>query len=366
MDAVAALLILGAAQGILLAFVLLNRKHGNRDANRILAAILVIFSLSILIHTLSHATDAIQLPLHQELIQILFFLFGPFIFLYVKALTTANYQSQKKDTLHVIPCIVAFAVYMPFYLLTMSKGGFTGDEATLLGKILSWVLIAHVVVYLSLSVRALMAHSKVIRNSFSSISKINLNWLKFFLSGFVLLWIVALYLEIVQSDSNAINFMWLLVSFFIYVIGYLGLWQPEIFSGVEYVQADAVAKKYERSSLTEENAEKHLDQLRHFMTAEKPFLDSDISLYGLAKKLSMPPHHLSQIINEKLGQNFFEFINEYRVNEAKMRLNDPQNDHLTIAAIGFDSGFNSISAFNSAFKKHSGMNPSQFRTSPRQ
>ena len=96
MDVVAALLILGAVQGILLAFLLLYRHSGNWRANRFLAGILIIFSVSILIHTLSHATQYIQLPYHQELIQILYFLFGPFVFFYVTHLTTVNYQMKKK------------------------------------------------------------------------------------------------------------------------------------------------------------------------------------------------------------------------------------------------------------------------------
>jgi AraC-like DNA-binding protein len=262
--------------------------------------------------------------------------------------------------------MIALIVYIPFYFITVSKNGVEVGETTVLGTVMSWILLAHLLVYLVLSFRCLLSHSKAIKNSFSSVERINLNWLKFFLSGFVLLWIVALYLDVAESGSQSINLMWLLVSFFMYVIGYTGLWQPDIFAGSEFKEDKSAAKRYEKSTLTEENAKKYLDQLSQFMEAEKPFLDTGISLYGLAKKLSMPPHHLSQVINEKLGLNFFEFINRYRVEEAKMRLIDPQHAHLTIAAIGLDSGFNSISAFNSAFKKNAGMSPSQFRSSPRQ
>jgi AraC-like DNA-binding protein len=366
MDVIAVLLMLGAVQGILLAFVLISRRSGSKIANQFLAAIVTIFSLSILIHTLSHTTQYIRLPYHQELIQIFYFLFGPFVLFYVNALTTVNYRTEKSNILHLIPAMIAFIVYLPFYFIAVSKDGVPGSETTVLGTVISWILLVHLLVYLFLSFRRLLSHSRAIKNSFSSLERINLNWLKFFLSGFVLLWIVALYLDVARSDSQSINFMWLLVSLFMYVIGYMGLWQPDIFAGSEFREAKSAPKKYEKSTLSEENAEKHLEQLSQFMTAEKPFLDSDISLYGLAKKLSIPPHHLSQIINEKLGQNFFEFINGYRVEEAKVRLYDPQNAHLTIAAIGLDSGFNSISAFNAAFKKHAGMSPSQFRVSPRQ
>jgi len=97
------------------------------------------------------------------------------------------------------------------------------------------------------------------------------------------------------------------------------------------------------------------------MVSEKPFLDSDITLPNLAKRLAISTHHLSQVINDKLQKNFFEFVNYYRVEEAKENIAEPANHNLNLAEIGFDVGFNSISSFNAAFKKHSGTTPSQYR-----
>ena len=97
------------------------------------------------------------------------------------------------------------------------------------------------------------------------------------------------------------------------------------------------------------------------MNKEKPFLESDLTLSGLANKLFITPHELSQVINERLNQNFFEFINHYRVEEAKNMIIDPANKSLKMAVIGFNVGFNSTSAFNTAFKKHTRVTPSQFR-----
>ncbi len=101
------------------------------------------------------------------------------------------------------------------------------------------------------------------------------------------------------------------------------------------------------------------------MEVDKPFLDHSLTLPRLAEKLSISIHDLSQIINERLKQNFFEFVNSHRVGEAKKILSDPEYENLTIAAIGFETGFNSTSAFNAAFKKHTGMTPSQYRTNSR-
>jgi AraC-like DNA-binding protein len=79
--------------------------------------------------------------------------------------------------------------------------------------------------------------------------------------------------------------------------------------------------------------------------------------------MNVSTHHLSQIINERLNKNFFEFINHFRVKEAKRLLKDPGSQHLTLAAIGFEAGFNSVSSFNSIFKKATSFTPSQYRLS---
>ena len=102
------------------------------------------------------------------------------------------------------------------------------------------------------------------------------------------------------------------------------------------------------------------------MESDKPYLDGDLTLAALADQLSISRHHLSQIINERLGLNFFEVVNRHRVEEAKRMLLDEAYQHLNIASIGFEAGFNSISALNAAFRKHAGMTPSQYRKSAQQ
>jgi AraC-like DNA-binding protein len=97
------------------------------------------------------------------------------------------------------------------------------------------------------------------------------------------------------------------------------------------------------------------------MNTEKPYLDGDITLQKLAKALAISPHHLSQTINERLNQNFIDFINTYRIEEAKRMLLDPAKKHYSILAVSEEVGFNSKSAFNNAFKKQVNMAPSEFR-----
>ncbi len=99
------------------------------------------------------------------------------------------------------------------------------------------------------------------------------------------------------------------------------------------------------------------------MENEKPFTDGDLNIQKLAEKLSIPANHLSQTINEKLGQTFSDFVNSYRVEAAKQKLVDPAFSHLSVLGIAEAVGFNSKSSFNSVFKKHTKMTPSEFRNS---
>ncbi|HEY3026570.1 MAG TPA: helix-turn-helix domain-containing protein, partial [Pyrinomonadaceae bacterium] len=111
-----------------------------------------------------------------------------------------------------------------------------------------------------------------------------------------------------------------------------------------------------------ERGDAYLKRLLDLMEKERPYTDGDLTLQKLAKTLAISPHHLSQMINEQLNQNFFDFINLYRIEEAKRMLVDPTRKHYSILAISEAVGFNSKSAFNAAFKKHTHMTPSEFRT----
>jgi AraC-like DNA-binding protein len=97
------------------------------------------------------------------------------------------------------------------------------------------------------------------------------------------------------------------------------------------------------------------------MEDKKPFLDSDLSLAQLAKLMDLTPHQLSYLINAVFDENFFLFVNRYRVEKVKELLLNKEKNHLSIMGIAFESGFNSKTSFNTAFKKISSETPSEFK-----
>jgi AraC-like DNA-binding protein len=122
-------------------------------------------------------------------------------------------------------------------------------------------------------------------------------------------------------------------------------------------------RKYERSALTPEREATTLRKLRALVADEKPHLDPACSLPGLADRLGVSTHHLSQVLNDGLGQNFFEFLAVHRIAEAKRLLADSTLAHLKLEEVGEQVGYASKSAFNGAFKKITGQTPSAFRRS---
>lgn len=121
-------------------------------------------------------------------------------------------------------------------------------------------------------------------------------------------------------------------------------------------------KRYEKSSLTRHQEYLYLEKLLEYMKQEKPYLDSELTIGALASALSIPDRELSQVINEKINKHFCDFVNQYRVEEAKKLLEKSLSRRkMSILGIAFDVGFNSKSSFNTVFKRNTGLTPSQYR-----
>jgi AraC-like DNA-binding protein len=133
--------------------------------------------------------------------------------------------------------------------------------------------------------------------------------------------------------------------------------QPEIFAGI----AQNETTKYLGSTLTPSQIEEYKKQLVALLRIDKPFLNPQISLADLSEKLSVSTKHLSQIINQSFNKSFFDFINSYRIQEVQQILKESKDDKLTVLEAMYQAGFNSKSSFNTAFKKETGLTPTEFR-----
>jgi AraC-like DNA-binding protein len=363
----AALDLLGVAQALLLASVLLSVKRGNRTANRFLAAFLIAIAISVGGATLSNMQFVLLFPHLLKIQQPFYFLGAPLLFLYVRALISRKSGLEKKDLLHFIPFSLCVLYLVPYYL--QSSEAELHPASSYYGQpwyiVRSALLLFQFLVYLILIVSTVVSYSRRVKNQTSLADRAILFQVRFLMMTFLALWVLGFLHYILTisypSYNNAVTDLIVPVylSAFVYALGYIGLRKPAAVTGIDDLPPPSI--KYEKSTLTVERADAYLTRLLDLMEKERPFIDGDLTLQKLAKALAMPPHHLSQIINEQLNQNFFDFINLYRVEEAKRMLIDPAKKHYSILSISEAVGFNSKSAFNTAFKKHAHLTPSEFR-----
>jgi AraC-like DNA-binding protein len=359
----AVLNLLGAAQGVLLASALLTTKSGRRTANRLLAALTLTISIAVSGAVLLTTNYVFAFPHLSRLHQPFVFLAAPLLFLYIRELTAPEERFKRQDFLHFIPFALCLIYLLPYYLKSSgAKIQILVSEYVQpnLGQwyyVRSAVLITQIFVYLILISANIVNFSRSAEQRKSPRDKAVLFEVRFFIVAAIVLWVAVVFRYAIQTMSNLL--VPLGASVLIYAMGYLKLRRPD----VETVGKDEQpGRKYEKSTLTPERSQRYLDKLVNCMENEKPFTDGDLTIQKLAERLSIPANHLSQTINERLGHSFSDFVNSYRVEAAKRKLLDPAFRHLSVLGIAEEVGFNSKSSFNSVFKKHTNMTPSEFRS----
>lgn len=354
--------LLGAAQGVLLALALLTTKTGHQTANRLLAALTLTISIAVSGAVLLTTNYVFAFPHLSRLHQPFVFLAAPLLFLYLRELTSREPRFERKDFLHFIPFVLCLIYLLPYYLKS------SGAKIQILVSeyiqptfgqwyyVRSAVLITQVLVYLVLIAVNIVQYSRGVKQRKFPRDRAVLFEVRFFVIATAVLWCAVVLRFAIESMPNLL--VPLGASTLIYAMGYLKMRRPD----AESSENDELSvRKYEKSTLTPERSERYLDKLINFMEKEKPFTDGDLTVQKLAQKLSIPANHLSQTINERLGQTFSDFVNSYRVEAAKLKLLDPGCRHLSVLGIAEEVGFNSKSSFNSVFKKHTKMTPSEFR-----
>jgi AraC-like DNA-binding protein len=387
MEIINFILLLAAAQGLFLT-VLIFHQHGRLFANRFLGTMMLLFSL-ILVHLFLNELGYEQAhPLFTALLVGLGFLVSPLHYLYAKFLVRCDRPFRKKDWLHFLPFLIyeGYRILQYFFareeLFTLF--GIAKPQAMPVDFIVyNWAVLLQGFIYVQLTLRVLQHYGRYLKEVFSTLDKIKLDWLRnitFMFVGIITIFLIENILMLVGINlSNYFGLSSVLAAIYVYALGYLGLSKSEIFaeprivdsmshltewsdqSRLEKAEREFPVQKYEKSGLSDEKAKAYLQQLLDLMEKQQPYTNSELTLNQLAEMLSISSHNLSEIINTRLQQNFFDFVNAYRLEKVKKDLVDPAKSHLTLLAIAFEAGFNSKSSFNLIFKKQTNMTPSEYR-----
>jgi AraC-like DNA-binding protein len=363
---------IAAIHGVLLSFILWVKKR-NRKANHILALMVFLFSIGMVAQAyISHRFYRV-FPFPAPFLAALPFTYGPLFYLYIRALTRRRFRFTKIDILHTLPSAAALLYYSSLFIKPAGERIVFLEEIYFQQSFPSYasmvISLLQTFIYVVLCIRLLRTHSRKIKESFSALEKINLSWIRHMVFMFILIWLIVVGLQSFLPDAllrekldDAVTYF--LISMVIFTVGYRGMSQPEIFA--ELPEEDPISekgKKYEGTGLSSEKSTSLKKQLLRLMKEKRPYLDSELTLGRLAEIMDVPSHQLSQVINEKMEQNFFQFINGYRVEEARRRLGHVDTGKDKLVKIAFDSGFNSLPTFNRVFKDLTGQSPSQFRDS---
>ena len=327
--------------------------------------------------------------------------FIPAFYLYILSVTQHNFRFRARHALHFLPAAVILLLNTPFLFMdSAQKTGylslsFGSREATPLVIYLFAIYIATIyaiiniqlVFYLVLTIRQYRSHLAFIENHYSSTEQIDTAWTRWVMISFLVFFIINNLLYVIGFRQHHLTGILYPVSMLGITLfaGIRGLNQREIAVEVpaenhgpvpvpreeavsvpgvlppdEVVRANQTVK-YQGSAMTDDQKRVLAEKLESLMLAEKAFTQSNLTIDHLAQRLETNSKYISQIINEFYQQNYYHYINSYRVNEAKMLLTNPANDKYSILGISNMAGFASKSTFNMAFRKFTGITPSEFR-----
>jgi AraC-like DNA-binding protein len=405
-----------ALQGVVLAAALAAHRT-NRTANRLLAALMGAFTLSLLAEVYYSAGLVAAYPHLFGLSYPMPWVFGPLVYLYAVAASDRRWRFHPRAALHFAPVGVILIITLPIYFqsgsekIALFERLAAGDPPTRLLVLEPFKYISGLT-YSVATLAWLRAHRRRVEHSYSNTGRVNLHWLQSLACAAAAIWLLASLVGIEGLVPDAVGrvgekLVSLGVAVMVYAIGYMGLRQPEVFrydgeretslpasvpaapasppvrspepawepaseagAAVALVQRSTLttfspavrgSARYERSGLGELETKRLKVALLALMAEQHPYRDPELTLAGLAERLDSTPHKLSELLNRELSMTFFDFVNGYRVDEVRERLADPRTRNRNILGLGLDAGFASKSTFNQAFRKMTGQTPSTYR-----
>jgi AraC-like DNA-binding protein len=352
--------LIASAQGFFVALVLWRWKRGNHQGKQLLAALVALFALSMWEYVLYWTNHLYQWPHFANLSINFTFLYGPLIWLYLRTIYEQKPLSAR-DLWHFLPYLIASLPFIPWYLADASvKQQVIANQISFPWAVWAiraqfWMRMIHLVGLVGWNVWYVSRQPKVGDTT---------RWATLLCTSHVV-FALAYIAYFVLIRFPFFNLLWdyhisAVMTVMIYMIAYAGYVQPAVFDGYHWDEPTAPAK-YKHSGLTTDASKSLLKNLLQLMEETGLYRDADISLDKLSATLQASKHHVSQVINEHLGMSFFEYINHLRVNEARQLLAETTRHDLHVIEVAYAVGFNNKVSFNAAFKKETGMTPTEYR-----
>lgn len=295
---------------------------------------------------------------------------GPLVYFYVKSITHPDFKFKKTDLWHSAPWLIYVSSQIFIYSYDVQQPGFYDVQDGILYVKINYSIGFYLVIlgiisriaYFYFAVKVFYEFRDKIKQFFSNTFKVELNWLRNFLVVYLALFLLRIIFTVTNMFFYQLtwtqNWWWYLTASIVLV--YLGM--MGIFADLGKLSELEFVEPYldEKKSLDEELLSLK-EKLEDYMDDEKAFLNPNLTLTELSKLVEIPANQLSKVINSGFNKNFNDFINEYRVEEVKIALSNPEFSHFSILGIAFECGFNSKATFNRVFKKFTGHSPSKYQ-----
>lgn len=375
-------LLMGFIQGIIYAILLFKRGYQEAKlADKLLAALLILICLHIAQYMLGFAgwydsndgysTFMFYFPFHNVLWM------GPILYFYFRSLTNDNFRFGKQAFWHFLPGFLYLLYMLSTFIVDIGitqwmnqeilpgHSGTQGDWSCFrqqkVENALGNLNIISFVIYLVLTTSIYRQYRQYINDNYSDTEQIQFNWIRNILYIVIAAFIFDFLIDISGNFIEYTDYTgkwnsYLGFAIMIYAISILGYNQ----TGNIIQKLDFVPNETTEPIETTPELEQYKSRLLSLMKEQQLFLQSDLTLKDTATKLKTNSNILSKVINTGFGQNFNDFVNSFRVEAVKEKIQNREMQHLTLTAIAYECGFNSKATFNRAFKKFTTMSPREF------
>lgn len=355
----------GATLGVLLSVIVIFRNRGKRKIKVALFIVLIITSAIVFLGTLGFSGKIRFFPHLLRIDSPVHFLLGPVLYFYVLSSLKVDLKFRWLHLLHLVPFILNTIYFLPLFISDAAYKLNYYDQYYSTGSIvlkqLYLLKTLSVFAYWFAELTLLFRYYWKNRGE-SSYNKSLVIWLTIFLAIQFISFSALLFDHItaLQSFRDPYMFAISMVSVLLTTTAVALLFFPQLLYGIAYQKYDE-QMKYIHSNLSDEQKNELLSDLKRYMeNGSEPFLNPKLVIRDVARRLNTNSQRLSQVVNEKLGMNFNDYINSLRIKKAIDLLQAKEIEKYTIDAIAEKSGFYSKSPFYVAFKKHTGSTPKAY------
>lgn len=354
---------IGAAQAAMLAPALW-RRQANAAANRVLAAWLALVALDLAVKATYMASGDASLAPAFRVLRLLPFAYAPLFFLYVRTLVTGR-GLQWRDLAHATGLLLMLG-WMAWRWLSGATLSASGDWD------LRWfdpVLFSFALAYLAAGVHQIQRYQRWLRQRRSDADRLPLRWLGAMAACQCVIWAIAALHAVAELPGVDYHLIYAAVAGWVCLVGWFSLGQPPLAEPLPATTTtttepwDAVGVVAPTSIPAADGDPRYDDveaRLAELMGGQALYRDPVLGIARLAQRSGYPEYLVSEVINRRLGGNFYDYVNRHRIDAVRERLADPAETR-SILELAYDAGFTSKSTFNTAFKRLAGETPSAFR-----